>query len=64
MYGSSIYEMKQPPFFSSMKKYVYDKLADGTFKPKIDRTFTLDQIVDAYRYLESNQQVGKIVVTI
>ena len=24
----------------------------------------LDQIVDAHRYLESNQQVGKVVVTV
>jgi hypothetical protein len=23
-----------------------------------------DQIVDAHRYLESNQQIGKIVVTV
>ncbi|RUV30258.1 zinc-binding dehydrogenase, partial [Mesorhizobium sp. M7A.F.Ca.MR.148.00.0.0] len=33
-------------------------------KPIIDRTFAFDQIVEAHRYLESNQQFGKIVVTI
>lgn len=38
-------------------------IADGRLKPVIARTFTLDQIVDAHRYLESNLQVGKIVVT-
>jgi NADPH:quinone reductase-like Zn-dependent oxidoreductase len=27
------------------------------------RTFPLRDIVEAHRYLESNQQVGKIVVT-
>ena len=37
---------------------------DGSFKPKIARTFTLDQIVDAHRYMESNEQTGKIVVTV
>jgi NADPH:quinone reductase-like Zn-dependent oxidoreductase len=31
-------------------------------KPVIDRVFALEEIVDAYRYLESNAQVGKIVV--
>jgi NADPH:quinone reductase-like Zn-dependent oxidoreductase len=28
----------------------------------IARTFKLDEIVEAHRYLESNQQMGKIVV--
>ena len=27
-------------------------------------TFPLEQIVEAHRYLESNQQIGKIVVTV
>jgi hypothetical protein len=29
-----------------------------------DRTFPLAQIVEAHRYLESNQQIGKVVVTV
>lgn len=45
------------------KQYVYDGLKSGTLKPIIDRTFPLDAITDAHRYMESNQQVGKIVVT-
>ncbi|WP_435011271.1 zinc-dependent alcohol dehydrogenase family protein [Tundrisphaera lichenicola] len=39
-------------------------LADGSFKPLIARTFPLGEIVEAHRYLESNQQVGKVVVTV
>jgi NADPH:quinone reductase-like Zn-dependent oxidoreductase len=39
-------------------------LALGHLKPVIAKTFPLTQIVDAHRYLESNQQVGKIVVTV
>ena len=53
-----------PERWEAMKKYIYDKLADGTFKPKIDRVFPLAEAADAYRYLESNAQVGKIVVTV
>jgi NADPH:quinone reductase-like Zn-dependent oxidoreductase len=37
-------------------------LAEGKLKPVIARAFRLDEIVDAHRYLESNAQVGKIVV--
>jgi len=46
------------------KKFVKEGLADGSFKPLIARTFPLEQIVEAHRYLESNQQVGKVVVTV
>jgi NADPH:quinone reductase-like Zn-dependent oxidoreductase len=45
-------------------KYVFDHVAAGTFKPRIDRVFPLAQIVEAHRYMESNQQIGKIVVTV
>ena len=39
-------------------------LALGHLQPVISKTFPLAQIVEAHRYLESNQQVGKIVVTV
>jgi NADPH:quinone reductase-like Zn-dependent oxidoreductase len=34
------------------------------FKPRIDRVFPFSQIVEAHRYMESNQQIGKIAVTV
>jgi len=37
---------------------------DGGFVPRIAKTFPLAETVEAYRYLESNQQVGKIVITV
>jgi NADPH:quinone reductase-like Zn-dependent oxidoreductase len=46
------------------KKYVFDRLADGRFVPKIARTFPFAQTIEAYQYLESNQQVGKVVITV
>jgi NADPH:quinone reductase-like Zn-dependent oxidoreductase len=45
-------------------QYIRDALQSGKLKPVIDRTFTLDAIVDAHRYMESNRQKGKIVVTV
>lgn len=36
----------------------------GEFKPVIDRRYPLEQIVDAYRYVETGQKVGNVVVTI
>lgn len=45
-------------------KFIVDGLSAGTLKPLVAKTFPLDQIVEAHRYMESNQQVGKIVVMV
>jgi NADPH:quinone reductase-like Zn-dependent oxidoreductase len=63
--GYTLFEIRRDPkVLEVAKKYIYDRLADGRFKPKIAKTFPLAQIVEAYRYLESNQQVGKVVITV
>jgi NADPH:quinone reductase-like Zn-dependent oxidoreductase len=46
------------------KQFVNAGLADGSLKPLIAKTFPLEQIVEAHRFLESNQQIGKLVVTV
>jgi len=57
-------QTKTPERLARMKSYIYQHLADGTFKPQVDRIFPFSEVVEAYKYLESNQQVGKIVITI
>jgi NADPH:quinone reductase len=56
--------IEDPERLARTKRFILDGLASGALKPVIDKVFTLDQIVDAHRYLESNQQFGKIVVTV
>ncbi|MBH02992.1 MAG: hypothetical protein CMP08_02530 [Xanthomonadales bacterium] len=46
------------------KSFIVDGLASGTLKPRIDRIFDFEDIVGAHRYMESNQQIGKIVVRV
>lgn len=46
------------------KQFVVDGLASGKLNPVIAKTFPLSQIVEAHRYLESNAQIGKIIVTV
>ena len=44
--------------------YVHEHIESGAFSPKIDKVFPLSRIVDAHRYMEQNEQIGKIVVTV
>lgn len=44
-------------------EFILRGLKDGFLKPVIAKTFPLEQIVKSHRYLELNQQIGKIVVT-
>jgi NADPH:quinone reductase-like Zn-dependent oxidoreductase len=53
-----------PQRLERAKKFIVDGLSAGNLKPVIAKTFPLEQIVEAHRYLESNQQIGKIVVTV
>jgi len=46
------------------KKFINEGLASGKLKLVIAKTFPFNQIVEAHRYLESNQQIGKVVVTV
>jgi len=63
--GYTLFELvKDAESLARGKEYIYRGLGSGALKPLIDRTFALDAIVDAHRYMESNQQKGKIVVTV
>jgi NADPH:quinone reductase-like Zn-dependent oxidoreductase len=51
-----------PERFARAKELILRGLSEGHLKPVIARTFKLDEIVAAHRFLESNAQMGKIVV--
>jgi NADPH:quinone reductase-like Zn-dependent oxidoreductase len=43
----------------------FKQLAEtGAFKPLLDKQFALDDIVEAYRYVETGMKVGNVVVTV
>jgi NADPH:quinone reductase-like Zn-dependent oxidoreductase len=55
------------PFLQDLernKALVREGVAGGHLRPLIDTSFPLDRVADAYRRMESNQQIGKIVVTV
>ena len=53
-----------PGRFERYRDLMLRGLAGGQLKPIIARSFPLQQIVEAHQFLESNQQIGKIVVTV
>lgn len=63
--GYTLFEVvSDPDRFSRGKSFVLDGLARGALKPIIAKTFPLEQIADAHRYMEAGEQFGKIVVTV
>ncbi|MBS1023542.1 zinc-dependent alcohol dehydrogenase family protein [Gluconobacter cerinus] len=46
------------------KTFIVEGLKSGKLDPLVSRTFPFDQIQDATCFLESNEQVGKVVVTL
>jgi NADPH:quinone reductase-like Zn-dependent oxidoreductase len=56
--------LSDPKLKAKAVQYVFDHLKTGNFKPRIDRVFPFAQIVEAHRYMGSNEQIGKIVVKV
>jgi NADPH:quinone reductase-like Zn-dependent oxidoreductase len=44
--------------------YVKQLIESGAFRPLIDRRYPLDQIVEAYRYVETGRKVGNVVIEV
>jgi NADPH:quinone reductase-like Zn-dependent oxidoreductase len=47
-----------------MAKDFRDLLESGAFRPLIDRRYRLDEIVEAYRYVETGQKIGNVVISV
>ena len=63
--GYTLFEIVSvPERMERAKKYIFDGMKSGALWPVIDRIFPLEGVVEAHRYMESNQQNGKIVITV
>jgi NADPH:quinone reductase-like Zn-dependent oxidoreductase len=53
-----------PRHDQQMIRRIAGQLADGRFRPLIDRHYPLERIVEAYRYAESGQKLGNVVIDV
>lgn len=64
-HGYTLFEITHDPLrLARAKRFVYDGLKSEKLVPVIDRVFTFDEVQEAHKYMESNQQIGKIVLKI
>ncbi len=53
-----------PTISKSDVVFLKDLVQKGEFKPVIDRVYKLDQIVEAYKYVETGQKTGNVLLRI
>jgi NADPH:quinone reductase-like Zn-dependent oxidoreductase len=52
-----------PPDIRAVLLFVRGLVEEGRFVPVIDRTYPLEDIVEAFTYVATGQKVGNVVVT-
>lgn len=64
MRGYLVHEiLRDPVRLAAARAYILRGVASGTLRPMVAKAFPFERIADAHRYLESNEQFGKVVVT-
>jgi NADPH:quinone reductase-like Zn-dependent oxidoreductase len=53
-----------PRYDQELVEYFRGLLESGQFRPVIDRRYGLDEIVEAYRYVETGQKIGNVLITV
>jgi NADPH:quinone reductase-like Zn-dependent oxidoreductase len=52
-----------PRYDQKIVEHLAQRIESGAFMPVVDRVYPLEQIVEAYRYAESGQKVGNVVIS-
>jgi NADPH:quinone reductase-like Zn-dependent oxidoreductase len=62
LFGGRKVQFPLPTIDQEMVRYLRDRIEAGVFRPLIDRRYPFDQITEAYRFVESGQKVGNVVI--
>lgn len=53
-----------PTMNKEMLNFLKERFEKGEFKPVIDRSYQLSEIVEAYKYVESGQKTGNVILDV
>lgn len=57
-----VFPLPQVKQARAVVEWLRDRLAAGEFRPVIDRTYPLEAIADAYRYVQTQRKTGVVVI--
>lgn|SRR5690554_2531719 len=64
LFGGKKVKFPIPVMDKNKIEYLRQLAEKGKFRPVIDRTYRMEDIVEAYRYVESGQKVGNVILEI
>ncbi|MFD0478559.1 NAD(P)-dependent alcohol dehydrogenase [Nonomuraea thailandensis] len=64
LFGGRRVRFPYPRHDAAMAQELKALMESGAFRPVIDRHYSLDEIVAAYRYVETGQKTGNVVITV
>jgi NADPH:quinone reductase-like Zn-dependent oxidoreductase len=62
--GSRKVRFPLPKDDQQVVRFLRERMEAGEFRPVIDRTYPLDDIVEAYRYVDAGHKLGNVVITV
>ncbi len=65
VYGYAVFHLfADPGRLRRAEAFIDNGVRGGALAPVIDRTFDLGEVAEAHRHMETNSQIGKIVITV